>query len=92
MDNARNPVGRPRSRIGAIRTAIATWRETRGLTQQALADAAGVRQGHLSSWESGYALPTWTELESLAAALSVTPQHLYSDDMVREIRAAAEVA
>lgn len=92
MDNARNPGGRPRSRIGAIRTSIASWREARGLTQMALAETAGVRQGHLSSWESGYALPTWTELEALASALSVTPAHLYSDDMVREIRLAAELA
>jgi transcriptional regulator with XRE-family HTH domain len=91
MDNARNLGGRPRTRAGAIRTSIASWREARGLTQTALAEAAGVRQGHLSSWESGYAIPTWAELEALSSALSVTPAHLYSDDMVREIRLAAEV-
>jgi transcriptional regulator with XRE-family HTH domain len=91
MENAKNLGGRPRTRVGAIRTAITSWREARGLTQTALAEAAGVRQGHLSSWESGYALPTWAELEALATILAVTPQHLYSDDMVREIRHAAEV-
>lgn len=92
MEKSTNPPGRPNTRPGAIRVAIATWRETRGLSQGALAEAVGVQQGHLSSWESGYGLPTWAELERLATALEVTPQHLYSTDMVREIRHAAEVA
>lgn len=91
IDIPQNRGGRPRTRTGAIRTSIASWREARGLTQTALAEQCDVRQGHLSSWESGYALPTWSELERLALALSVTPAHLYSDDMVREIRIAAEV-
>jgi len=72
--------------------AIALWREERGLSQGALAQTIGVQQGHLSSWESGYGIPTWAELERLATALAVTPHHLYSTDMVREIRYAAEVA
>jgi transcriptional regulator with XRE-family HTH domain len=58
----------------------------------ALAEQCDVRQGHLSSWETGYAIPTWGELERLATALQVTPEHLYSHDMVREIHAAAQVA
>ena len=61
------------------------------MTQGALAETIAVPQGHLSSWESGYGLPTWAELERLASALEVTPLHLYSTDMVREIRHAAEV-
>jgi transcriptional regulator with XRE-family HTH domain len=62
------------------------------LSQGTLAERVGVQQGHLSSWETGYGLPTWLELQQLAAVLEVTPEHLYSNDMVREIRTAAEVA
>jgi transcriptional regulator with XRE-family HTH domain len=89
MDNPQNTGGRPKTRSGAIRNGIALWRSERALTQTALATACDVRQGHLSSWETGYAIPTWEELERLAKALGVTPSHLYSDDMVREIRTTA---
>jgi DNA-binding transcriptional regulator YiaG len=91
-ENPTNRGGRPRTRQGAIRVAIASWREARGLSQGSLAETVGVQQGHLSSWETGYGLPTWQELQRLATALEVTPEHLYSNDMVREIRTAAEVA
>ena len=92
MEKSTNRPGRPNTRQGAIRVAIASWREARALSQGALAEAVGVQQGHLSSWETGYGLPTWSELQRLATVLEVTPEHLYSTDMVREIRYAAEVA
>lgn len=91
-ENSTNKGGRPRTRSGAIRTALPFWREERGLTQGGLAQIAGVPQSRLSSWEGGYALPTWTELDLLAKALRVTIADLYSEDIVRALRANAEVA
>ena len=90
--NPQNVGGRPRTRVGGVRNAIASWRQEKALTQVALAELCGVKPGHLASWETGYNLPTWDELVALAGALGVTPAHLYSDAMIREIRLGAEVA
>lgn len=62
------------------------------MTQTALAQAADVPQGQLSSWENGIALAPWSALERIAKQLAVTPADLYSDDILRALRAAAEVA
>lgn len=62
------------------------------MTQTALALAADVPQGQLSGWENGIGLAPWAALEKIAKALSVTPADLYSDDILRALRANAEIA
>jgi len=48
---------------------IARRREQLGLTQQQVAERAGVRQAEISRIERGKANPTQTTLEKIAAAL-----------------------
>lgn len=86
------PGGRPRRQPSAVRSAIRFWRETRELSQVGLAEAAGIRQDQLSRYENGVALPTLGECEALAKALEVTLADLYSDELLRAMRGAEEVA
>lgn len=51
------------------------WRKYRGMSQQTLAEAAGIGQGYLSEIERGRAAPPET-LERLAAALGVRPDQI----------------
>lgn len=51
--------------------AIKIWREHRGLTQQVLADAAGISKGYLSQLESGSREGTVTVLKRIAKALDI---------------------
>ena len=46
-------------------------RKDRGLTQQQLADAAGLSQTAVSQWEAGVREPSWSAVRALAAALGV---------------------
>ncbi len=50
---------------------LRVWREYRGLTQQALADAAGVGKSYVSQIESGRKVGTVETLSRLARALEV---------------------
>ena len=43
----------------ALGKAICQLRDKRSMTQEALAHAAGVNVGHLSTIERGYSNPTW---------------------------------
>ena len=56
----------------ALGKAIRQLREERGMTQEALAHAAGVTVGHLSTIERGHSNPTWATVKALAAALRVS--------------------
>jgi transcriptional regulator with XRE-family HTH domain len=50
-------------------------RELRGeheMTQEGLAQAAGITVGHLSKIERGLTNPTWGTVEAIAGALGVT--------------------
>ena len=76
----------------AIRSAIRFWRTERKLTQSELVEKTGIRQDQLSRYETGQGTPSIDELTRIAEALGVTPAHLYSDEIVREIRASEEVA
>jgi DNA-binding XRE family transcriptional regulator len=51
--------------------AIQVWREHRGLTQKALADAAGISKGYLSQLESGSREGTVTVLQRIAKVLNI---------------------
>ena len=56
----------------ALGKAIRQLREERGMTQEALAHAAGVTVGHLSTIERGHSNPTWGTLKGVAAALRIS--------------------
>jgi Zn-dependent peptidase ImmA (M78 family)/transcriptional regulator with XRE-family HTH domain len=58
-------------------------RHSRGLTQEALADAVDVTQAALSRYESGLREPDSDVLDRLAHALGVTPRFLRHADPVR---------
>ena len=55
----------------ALGKAIRQLREERGMTQEALAHAAGVTVGHLSTIERGHSNPTWGTVKGIAKALDV---------------------
>lgn len=55
----------------ALGKAIRQLRDKRGITQEALAHAAGVTVGHLSMIERGHSNPTWATVKSIAQALNV---------------------
>jgi antitoxin component HigA of HigAB toxin-antitoxin module len=57
--------------IAAGSTPLRAWRDHRGLTLQALADAAGLSKPYVSQIESGKRAGTAATLQKLAAALSV---------------------
>ncbi len=57
---------------------LRVWREYRGLTQQALADAAGVGKSYVSQIESGRKVGTVETLSRLARALEVELDDLTS--------------
>lgn len=56
----------------ALGKAIRQLREKRGMTQEALAHAAGVTVGHLSTIERGHSNPTWATVKAISAALTMS--------------------
>ena len=50
---------------------LRVWREHRGMTAKALAEAAGVSQPYMSELEGGHKQPSVDVLKRLAAALDV---------------------
>jgi transcriptional regulator with XRE-family HTH domain len=56
----------------ALGKAIRQLREERDMTQEALAQEAGVTVGHMSMIERGHSNPTWATVKSIAGALSAT--------------------
>jgi transcriptional regulator with XRE-family HTH domain len=56
----------------ALGKAIRQLRNERGMTQEALAHAAGVTVGHLSMIERGHSNPTWATAKAIAAALAAS--------------------
>lgn len=50
---------------------LRVWREYRGLTQQALAEAAGIGKSYISQLETGSKTGALSTLRALAAALSI---------------------
>jgi XRE family transcriptional regulator, fatty acid utilization regulator len=59
----------PQSALGK---AIRQLRNERGMTQEALAHAAGVTVGHLSMIERGHSNPTWATVKAIASALDAS--------------------
>ncbi len=58
---------------------IQRYRVTQNLTQEQVAEAAGISQKHLSRIEQGYHNPRFDLLIELAAALNVTTDALAKD-------------
>jgi transcriptional regulator with XRE-family HTH domain len=56
----------------ALGKAIRQLREERGMTQEALAQEAGVTVGHMSMIERGRSNPTWATAKAVAAALEAS--------------------
>ena len=59
---------------------LAVWRQYRGLTQQALADSAGIGTSYLSQIESGAKTGSVKCLRQIAEALRVDIDDLIADD------------
>lgn len=55
---------------------LRAWRTRRGMSQEALADAAGTVARHVSRLETGRAQPSAAMVRALAAALEVPPRSL----------------
>lgn len=70
--------------------AIRLFREKEGLTQRELAARAGVRQPHISRWETAEVEPTRPNLEKLARALGVLPWELHYAEQLIQRREAVE--
>lgn len=67
-----------RKRFGRLVTAN---RRRRGLTQQELADRAGISIEMINKIERGVSSPRFPNIEKLAAALEVDPAELFSPDL-----------
>ncbi len=62
---------------------LANLRKQRGLTQQALADVAGIHMMQVHRYESGSSLPSLEVLKKLTVALRVSADDLLFDDVER---------
>jgi transcriptional regulator with XRE-family HTH domain len=62
--------------MGFVSNRIRHYREQANLTQQELADKAGLRQSHISRLEQGLHSPSSLTLEKIAAALGVSISEL----------------
>lgn len=56
----------------ALGKAIRQLREERGMTQEALAQGAGITVGHMSMIERGHSNPTWATVKAIAIALGAS--------------------
>jgi transcriptional regulator with XRE-family HTH domain len=56
----------------ALGKAIRQLREGRGMTQEALAQEAGITVGHMSMIERGHSNPTWSTIKGIASALEIS--------------------
>lgn len=56
----------------ALGKAIRQLREKRGMTQEALAQEAGITVGHMSMIERGHSNPTWATVKAISIALDLS--------------------
>lgn len=61
-------------------TRLRSLRERAGMSQAALAEAAGTEQGTLSQWEHNLAVPDVAAVEQLAVALGISAPGLLIGD------------
>ena len=55
---------------------IRAWREHLGLTQEEVADRAGISQAAVAKLERPEARPRMATLKKIAAAMGISPEHL----------------
>lgn len=70
------------------RKTLREWRDAAFLTQEELADKAGVTNKAVSAWELGIAQPRVKNIRALAAALGITPGQIipvYRDKPTGEV-------
>lgn len=92
LPNRQVTVNRPVCLFGSVRTRairqgcrmgnpnrIAEWREQRGLSQEELADAAGISSGYLSRMERGERNVSLKNLSKIAQALKVPERDLVAE-------------
>ena len=60
----------------ALGKAIRQLREKQDMTQEALAQEAGVTVGHMSMIERGHSNPTWATVKGIAKAIGVPMSEL----------------
>jgi transcriptional regulator with XRE-family HTH domain len=58
---------------------LQAWRDSRGLTQQQVADRVGTSKGVVSNWESGKRGMSAGVIEALEEALQLEPGDLFRD-------------
>jgi transcriptional regulator with XRE-family HTH domain len=59
--------------------ALKRWRERRGLTQEGLAQEAGITTNYANQLENGRKVPSLTVILRLSLALQIVPADLLSD-------------
>jgi len=69
--------------VNGLGVVLETARRAKGLTQEQLAAAAGIRQENLSRYENETRIPDDDTIARLAAALSITPDFLKQASKVR---------
>ena len=69
----RDRLSKYRMRVG---DQIVHWRKERELSQEALADMAGISQSHICRLETGVHVPTFETIEKIAVALDIEPSKL----------------
>ena len=76
MGSQRNPNSSTESALATVAKNLIVARSTAGLTQSALAEAAGVSRATIIQIESGEADPRLSTLAEVAAALGISPMML----------------
>lgn len=64
-----------------LAAAIKSFRKSRGLTQEALADKAGLDRKTINRIEKGHYAPTMTNFFQISEALEVEPEELLRADV-----------
>jgi len=76
VTSKRKPTSERRLLTGPIHDRIEALRKTKGLSQQELADLAGVDKTAVSAWERRLSRPDIRHLPAVAKALGVTVDEL----------------
>lgn len=73
-------------------TGLSFYRKRKGLTQATVAQRLGIDEGRMSRIESGDQVPTPSEVDQLVELLGVTPNYLFSKNILAEVAERARAA
>lgn len=65
---------------------IKAARESKNLSQEALANMLDVTDGTISSYEKGTSFPRWDKIIKLCDILDIDPNYMFWDDLPNKIR------